>query len=121
MLCDALAIPFQIVADPYTRHPLARFLDGGPTYRGILGHRNNTEQRGRGDPGDEAIARVVAAGAEPVLAGQEQDLELGKARQRWLVGRGERIEVDGLVGPLSLGSARRRRYSRWRDVPAVAA
>lgn len=55
VLCDALGIPFQVVADPYTGHPLARFLDGGPAYRGILSHRDNTEQRGRGDPGDEAI------------------------------------------------------------------
>jgi len=121
VLCDALAIPFQVVADPYTGHPLPRFLNGGPTYRGILGHRNNTEQRGRGDPGDEAIARLVAAGAEPVLAGQGQDLELGRARQRWLVGQGERIAVDGLVGPASLAAARRRGYERWRDVPSAAA
>src|SRR5262249_42529363 len=81
VICEALAIPFQVVAAPYTDHPLPRFLDGGPTYRGVLGHRNNTEQRGRGDPGDEAIARLIAAGAEPVLAGQGQELELGKRRQ----------------------------------------
>jgi hypothetical protein len=62
----------------------------------------------RSDPGDEIFARLIAAGAEPVLAGQRQDLELGKVRQAALVARGEQLEVDGLVGPASLAAARRQ-------------
>jgi len=77
------------------------------------------EQRGRGAPGDEAIARLIAAGAEPVLAGQGQDLELGKRRQAALNERGERLEVDGQVGPASLAAAWRQGFARWRDVPAA--
>jgi hypothetical protein len=45
-----------------------------------------------------------------------EDLELGRHRQAALVARGERLEIDGLVGPASLAAARRQGFARWRDV-----
>jgi hypothetical protein len=133
-ICSALGIPFQFVADPYTGHPLQRFLDGARDFYGVLGHRHNTEQRGRGDPGDEIFARLLAAGAEPVIAAHRQDIALGKARQAWLNTADERarlaqpsnvgwipttpLVVDGIVGPASLAAARRQGYRSWREVPA---
>lgn len=120
ILCDALDIPFTVVADVYTGHPLPRFLDGGPDFYGILGHRHNTEQRDRGDPGDEIFARLIDAGGEPVFAGQREDIGLALERQRWLVDRGEALTVDGLAGPKSLAAARRHGFNRWGSVPRLA-
>lgn len=118
-LCEALDIPFFVVADPYDGHPLPRFLDGAPDFYGVCGHRNNTEQRGRGDPGDEAFRRLIAAGGEPVNAAARQDVALSKARQAWLNQHGELLSVDGLAGPVSLAAGRRAGFRRWRDVPTA--
>lgn len=125
-LCDALGIPFQIHGAPYRSEPLRRMeitergrreQFGGATCVGIFGHRDNTSNRGRGDPGDVIYAALIAAGAEPIDYATGQDLELGKARQRHLNGLGERLAVDGLIGPASLAAARRHGFARWRDVP----
>lgn len=116
-LCDLLEIPYYVVADPYTGHPLPRFLDGAPGFAGVLGHRCNTEQRGRGDPGDEIFARLIATGGEPVLAQQYEDHQRSKARQVWLNARGGHLAVDGEAGPASFAEMRRQGYGRWIDVP----
>lgn len=115
-ICGALGIPFQIHAARYTGHPLQRMLNGGPDCVGVLAHRDNTEQRGWGDPGDEVIHRLVSAGAEPLDYGKGEDLERGKARQAWLNAHGGHLVVDGLVGPASLAEARRQGLA-WRDAP----
>lgn len=117
VICSALGFPLQYVADAYTGHPLQRFLDGAPDFYGVLGHRHNTEQRGRGDPGDEIFTRLLAAGAEPVLTAQRQDLDRGVARQRWLNARGAALAVDGQAGPASIAAARAQGFERWADVP----
>lgn len=116
-LCTALDIPFNVVADPYNGHPLPRFLNGAPDYYGVLGHRANTEQRGRGDPGDEVFRRLIAAGGEPVMAQKEQDILRAKARQRHLNAHGATLVVDGLCGPASMAAARAQGFTRWSDVP----
>lgn len=123
-ICDAMDIPFQFHAGRYNGHPIARMLNGGIDCVGILGHRDNTEQRGWGDPGDEIFHRLQAAGAEPLDYATSQDLSVGRARQRMLneldakAGNTWRpLLVDGLVGPSSLAAAKRLRFERWRDVP----
>ncbi len=116
-LCRLLSIPFYVVADPYTGHPLPRFLDGGPGYRGVLGHRHNTEQRGRGDPGDEIFARLIAAGGEPVIAHQYEDQARSRRRQAWLNLHGSTLTVDGEAGPQSLAEAARQGFASWSAVP----
>jgi hypothetical protein len=123
---DGLQIPFQIHAAPYRNAPLARCETGsgptrhqigGPDIVGVIGHRDETSERGCGDPGDAIYAALIAAGAEPLDYAAREDLERGRGRQRYLVGRGEPIAVDGIVGPVSLGAARRQGFRRWRDVP----
>ncbi len=125
-LCDALGIPFQIHAAPYHNEPLLRMeltenghreQLGGATCVGVFGHRDNTSERGRGDPGDVIYAALIAAGAEPLNYAAGQDLEVGKGRQRHLNELGEQLAVDGLVGPASLAAAARRGFARWRSVP----
>ncbi len=128
VLCDALGIPPQIHALAYRGVPLARMETGagvarqqlgGPDVVGIVGHRDNTSNRGRGDPGDAIYEALEVAGAEPLDFSVGQDLNVGRARQQALNARGAHLVVDGLVGPASLAAARQLGFARWRDVPAV--
>lgn len=127
---NGLGIPFQVHAAPYAGAPLVRCEVGAKTRErdgrvqstcadlyGIIQHRDQTSERGRGDAGDALVATLVAAGAEPLDYAVDDDLRRGRARQEWLRHRGGRISVDGLVGPASLAEARRQGFRRWRDVP----
>lgn len=133
-LCGMLAIPEQMPRGPYRGAPLRRMETGsrprgdrrntgGPDCVGVFGHRDNTSERGRGDPGDEIFRRLAALGFEGLDYDGGEDLVLGKQRQAALnaadakAGRTFRpLAVDGIVGPSSMATARRQGYSRWRDV-----
>jgi len=117
-----LPIPAQMPRGPYRGAPLRRLeLAGKPSdgrdVVGVIGHRDQTSQRGRGDPGDAIWAALAALGFEGVDYDGGEDLTLGRARQHWLGG----IVVDGIVGRQSLKAARDAGFARWRDVPALAA
>ncbi len=123
-LCETLAIPAQLPRGPYRGAPLRRMETGngpgrrntgGPDVVGIISHRWNTSERGRGDPGDALELALLAAGAEPLDYDRGEDIERGKRRQAALNARGERLVVDGLVGPASIAAARRHGFARWRD------
>lgn len=132
-ICDAMGIPFQYHCGAYRNEPLARMETmeggrrhnlGGPSCVGVFGHRDNTSARGRGDPGDAIYAALAARGAEPLNFALAEDIAVGQGRQRALNAlayqRGETwrpLVVDGLVGALSLQTARRLGFARWRDVP----
>lgn len=127
-VCDALGIPFQVHGGEYRGRPLprmeqmrdgARHQLGGPDCVGVFGHRDNTSNRGRGDPGDAVYTALIAAGAEPLDYSTGEDLRVGAARQTWLVQHGAKLTIDGKVGPQSLAAARRKGYTRWRDVPSA--
>lgn len=120
-LLEAMEVPFYVVADLYNGHPLQRFLDGAPDFYGVCGHRHNTEQRGRGDPGDEAFSRLMLVGGEPVKTQRLEDLGLSRGRQRWLNAHGAALVVDGLAGPASLAAQRAAGIPRWRNVPVLPA
>lgn len=124
-ICDAFAIPFQHEGGHYEGMPLARMETGtgewrhnigGPECVGIFGHRDQTSQRGRGDPGDAIYAALEKLGSEPLDFVSGQDLAVAKRRQMKLLSLGERIDVDGLVGPASMAAAKRQGFKRWRDV-----
>lgn len=121
-----LPIPFQMPRGPYRNAPLRRMETGsgktrhqlgGPDCVGVFGHRDNTSERGAGDPGDEIWRRIAALGAEGMDYDGGEDLIIGKARQAALNRQGAQLVVDGMVGPGSIGAARRLGYRRWRDVP----
>jgi len=121
-----LSIPAQMPGAPYRGAPLRRLELGGRQTDGrdvvgVIGHRDQTAQRGAGDPGDAIWTRLAALGFEAVDYDSGQDLDLGRARQRWLVAHGAALTVDGIVGPASLAAARAQRFVRWRDVPQLAA
>jgi hypothetical protein len=133
-ICDAVGIPAQMPRGPYRGAPLDRMEQvaigggrrqlGGPSCVGVFGHRDNTSARGRGDPGDAIWTALAALGFEEFDYHGDQDLEVGRSRQRALNveanRRGETwspLLVDGLVGPASLARARQLGFKRWRYVP----
>jgi len=122
-------IPFQHRAGPYNGQPLHRLEVGGVQSDGrdvvgIIGHRDQTGRRGRGDPGDELMLELQLAGSEPVDYDHGQDLSLGRQRQARLNQLtalrhdlcAVPLLVDGVCGPASLAAMRRHGFSRWRDV-----
>ncbi len=126
-------IPAQMPRGPYRGQPLRRLEVGGVQADGrglvgVIGHRDQTGNRGRGDPGEEIWRRLAALGFEGLDYDGSEDLELGRARQLALnaldarAGNTQRpLVVDGIVGPASLAAMRRLLgpTARWRDVPAV--
>jgi hypothetical protein len=98
-LCRIFAIQFQIPRAAYKNRPLRRMADGGEHCVGVFGHRDNTDRRGHGDPGDEIFERLAAAGAERFDHDAEEDLDAWKNRQNTLVAAGANLEVDGVPGP----------------------
>lgn len=123
-----LPIPFQFPRGPYRGQPLRRLELGGVQRDGrdvaaVLGHRDQTGRRGRGDPGDPIWKAVAARGGEGLDFDGEEDLLLGRQRQGYLNALDARrgntfrpLVVDGVCGPASIAAMRRLGYTRWRDV-----
>lgn len=123
-----LAIPSQIPRWPYRGQPLRRLeVDGvqsdGRGLVGVIGHRDQTARRGRGDPGDAIGERMAARGFELVDFDAYEDLNLARIRQRRLNELDARsgsamppLALDGVCGAASLAAMRRHGFSRWRDV-----
>ncbi len=130
-LCGLFGIPQQM-PDRYHGEPLWRMEQGtgqlrrnlgGPNCVGVFGHRHNTGNRGRGDPGDEIFKRLDSVGFEAIDFEHDQDLALGKQRQLALnaldakAGNTARpLVADGVCGPASMAAMRRLGFDRWRDV-----
>jgi hypothetical protein len=124
-LCERFGFPQLMPRGPYRNQPLhrmeigsgsTRHQLGGPDAVGVFGHRDNTERRGRGDPGDEIFTRLATIGWEGVDYDGSEDLHLGALRQQALNVRGEKLDVDGVCGPASWAAMKRQGFARWRDV-----
>lgn len=130
-LIDALCwptfpIPRWMPRGPYRNKPIARMEQavpptrrqlGGPGLIGVFGHRDNTSERGAGDPGDAIWRELDDLGFERVDFHALEDILIGKERQAALNARGARLSVDGQVGPRTLLAAENRGFRRWADVP----
>ncbi len=116
-LCDRFGIPYQVPSRVYDGHPIPRMIKGGPDMAGCFGHRDNTEDRGRGDPGDDLTRRLIADGAEPLDFNAREDLHVWRARQRRLVILGEKLIDDGLAGPQTIAAMRRQGFAHGREIP----
>lgn len=123
VLCAEFGIPEQLPRGAYQNRPLHRMINGGPDCVGVFGHRDNTDRRGRGDPGDEIYSRLAAAGFERLDYDAGEDLRLGAERQVTLnaldAAAGHTyapLVVDGVCGPASMRAMRRHGFARWRDV-----
>lgn len=108
-LVELLGIQFQVPGKAYRGGPLARLEhDGGKMTVGVIGHRDNTHRRGRGDPGDEVFQRLVAAGAEPIITDGGNDKLAWERRQRNLGFKAE--DVDGVPGPKTVAALKARGF-----------
>lgn len=102
LLCDGLTKLFEIQRQfhwPYLKRPVKRLADGGVDCVGLFGHRDQSDRRGFGDPGDLPFAWLEKAGYQPLNYDLDEDLALGKSRQRMLNALGEHVTEDGVVGP----------------------
>lgn len=123
-----LAIPAQMPRGPYGNAPLRRLEvagvgTDGAGLPGVIGHRDQTENRGYGDPGEKIWRELSDLGFEPVSYDDLEDLILGKQRQAALNALDARLGnttrplvVDGVCGPASLTAMYRLGFRRWRDV-----
>lgn len=79
---------------PY-QGPIDRLgLGKGDDAVGVFGHRDQTSDRGPGDPGDAIMQRLVAAGYESFDFANNEDRSAWSARQQQLG-----TAVDGIPGP----------------------
>lgn len=103
--CRALGIQLQMPKlGTYTGHPIPRMVHGGPDMVGIFGHRDNTEARGRWDPGDLIFKALAERGVE------QFDFATGADRTVWAA-RQAQIgmppgECDGIPGPATVAALR---------------
>ena len=109
--CRALGIQLQIPKLAYKGKPLTRMLNGGADCVGIFGHRDNTDTRGRWDPGDVLFAMLRDRGAEAF------DIEAGEDRDVWAkrqadlnASGGYGLTVDGIPGPATVAALRAQGY-----------
>lgn len=107
---EACGIQIQIPSRVYNGHPMKRMLDGGSNMIGVFGHRDNTEQRGRWDPGDVFFDMLRAAGAEAFDFEKGQDLVVWAKRQEDLVAKGHKLTVDGIPGPATTAALKLEGY-----------
>jgi hypothetical protein len=83
--------------------PIPRLEEGGANCVGVFGHRDQTDNRGPGDPGDAIMERLAAAGYERLDFRAGADLEVWAARQQALsLRQGAPLSVDGVAGPATV-------------------
>lgn len=126
---DVITMEFGIQRQfhaPYRRRPLDRLDEAngdGPTCVGVFGHRDQTDRRGAGDPGDAIFDVLALAGYEAFDFDRNSDRETWNTRQREINARlavGQRIAVDGIPGPATVAALRALGYAGglWALPPA---
>lgn len=100
-LTRLLGIQRQVHA-PYrgSDHPVPRLAAGGEDCVGVFGHRDQSEDRGKGDPGDAIVLELRRAGYEAWDFAAGRDLAAWRIRQRSLTGLNE----DGVPGPVTVAA-----------------
>jgi len=80
--------------------PIPRLEDGGADCVGVFGHRDQTDNRGPGDPGDAIMSRLADAGYERLDFRTGQDLKVWRERQELVSRRLDvPLDLDGISGP----------------------
>jgi len=99
-LCDWLTARLGIqrqIPMAYAGKPIDRLVHGGLDVVGVVGHRDQTTNRGRGDPGDLVMDALVAASYERFDMQLGMDLAAWKDRQKFL--GFPLASRDGVAGP----------------------
>jgi len=79
---------------PYNRRAIKRGLRRGLDMVGVYGHRDCSNNRGRGDPGDAIMERLIEAGYESFNFDEDEDKKAWTERQESL-----NLLTDGVPGP----------------------
>jgi hypothetical protein len=108
-IVEHLGIQLQVPRS-YSGHPIKRMLDGGRDMIGIFGHRDNTESRGRWDPGDILFNMLRAHGAESFDFDAGEDRRVWSARQVALQAKGHSLVADGIPGPKTTAALKLEGY-----------
>lgn len=85
----------RMVPKVYRGHPSARLATGAKDFYGIFGHRDQSNDRGVGDPGD-FIMNSFKPYCEVFDIDANEDLDTWSKRQKWLGFTGR--DVDGIPG-----------------------
>lgn len=98
LLVDWLTKRFGIqrqVQDQYHNCAIPRLAQGAKDVVGVYGHRDCSDNRGTGDPGDAIFNKLFAAGYEKVNFAKDEDKALWLPRQQQL----GIVNPDGVPGP----------------------
>jgi hypothetical protein len=81
--------------------PIGRLERGGRDCVGVFGHRDCTDRRGPGDPGDEIMRLLAAAGYQRFDFNAREDLAFWEQIQRTLLNPDDQthLRADGIPGP----------------------
>lgn len=99
VLTAFFGIQRQIPKD-YRNKPIPRLHEqGGKDLFGVVGHRDVSDQRGKGDPGDAVMTVLEKNGYERFDFFSDQDLDTWKKRQTDMAQKLHRdISIDGIPG-----------------------
>lgn len=99
---------------PYKRRALVRGLRRGIDMVGVYGHRDCSNNRGLGDPGDAVFERLEDCGYETFDYDEKEDLETWAHRQEQL-----NLLDDGIPGPVTVRALKRKGYTHglWVSRP----
>lgn len=102
----------------YTGRPITRLKSGGRDFVGVFGHRDQTDGRGRGDPGDRIMDMLAAAGYERFNLEANQDKTIWQQRQQALGVR----SPDGVPGPATVAALKATKPTGlWVDTTGPSA
>lgn len=104
-LCRLLGIRRAIHAPYRAFQPVPRLVRGGRDCVGVFGHRDQTDQRYLGDPGDFVGERLLERGFEANDYARDEDLAVVAARQREIG-----VDADGIAGPQTVARLKELGY-----------
>jgi hypothetical protein len=87
----------RMIPKGYRNRASKRLADGAADFIGVIGHRDQSDNRGAGDPGDALMAEFATAGYEQFDVDLGEDRDVWRARQRWLGMPAS--QQDGVPGP----------------------
>lgn len=124
LLVDYLTLHFRIqrqIPHAYVG-PIPRLERGGMSCFGVFGHRDCTDRRGPGDPGDAIMDKLALRGYERFDFAADEDTKVWQQRQLAInPSRQSHLAIDGVPGPATCEELERRGYQHglWALPPAT--
>ena len=112
---DTITLHFGIqrqIPGTYRNRPAPRLDDGAKDVVGVVGHREVSNQRGFGDPGDFVFQFLERAGYERFDFYTDEDLVAWKTRQKEAALKtGLQLTIDGIPGPATRAALQQLGYT----------